>query len=374
VREEIPGASVNIRANGKRAFAAALGTRDLSGVTALRADDRFPGYRITKLILAAAALQLVSQGRLALDAPVGPILPEVALPLPITLRQLLGHTAGLADYGALPAYGAALRAHPEQPWTAANFLAQTLPQRLRFPPGEGWDYPNIGFLLVRLIIERATNQSLAAALDRLIFKPLSLRRTRVVAGLAEGAALTPGWSSALDPAVGLQDIAPRYHPGWVAHGLIAGTAHEPARLTEAIVAGDLLPPPMRATLLAPTLLPFAHPHFRQPAYSLGAMLDPASPHGLVAGHAGAGPGYSTAAFHFPRLADRAITIVALLNRDRDDAALRLVCVLADTLTREASTIRVVPLSQSSDQAAMPLLYCVGTSRAEGKRWRDGNAR
>jgi len=121
----------------------------------------------------------------------------------------------------------------------------------------------------------------------------------------------------------------------VAHGLVAGTAHELARLTEAIVAGDLLPPTMRAALLAPTPLPFAYPRFRQPAYGLGTMLDPALPHGLVAGHAGSGPGYSTAAFHFPRLAGQSITIAALLNRDRDDAAARLVFALAEAFAEDS---------------------------------------
>jgi D-alanyl-D-alanine carboxypeptidase len=330
-REEIPGASVSVRVGGAHTFTLAVGTRDLAGAVTLHADARFPFYSITKLILAAAALQLVGQGRLALDGPIGPQLPEVALPAPITLRQLLGHTAGLPDYGALPAYGAALRTHPERAWTDAEFLAHTLPQGLRFPPGTSWAYSNIGYMLVRLLIERAAEQPLVVALRRLVFAPLGLRRTRVATDLAAGATLTQGWSSALDPAAGLQDIAPRYDPGWVAHGLVAGTAHELARLTEAIIAGNLLTSASRAALLAPTLLPFTHPHFRQVAYGLGTMLDPASPHGRVAGHAGGGPGYSVAAFHFPHLAGRPVTIAALLNRDRDDAALRLVFDLAEAV-------------------------------------------
>ena len=152
----------------------------------LRAAARFPFYSITKLILATAALRLVEEGRLALDHPVGALLPEVALLAPLTLRQLLGHTAGLPDYGTLPAYGAALRAHPEEAWTDAEFLAQTLPQGLCFTPGTGWAYSNIGFLLVRLLIERTTARPLAAALRCLVFAPLGLRRTRVIATLAEG--------------------------------------------------------------------------------------------------------------------------------------------------------------------------------------------
>lgn len=53
-REEVPGASVNVRVAGERAFAVALGTRDLAGMTAQRADDRSPFYSTTKLIRAAA--------------------------------------------------------------------------------------------------------------------------------------------------------------------------------------------------------------------------------------------------------------------------------------------------------------------------------
>jgi hypothetical protein len=53
-REEVPGASVNVRVGGERAFAVALGTRDLAGMTAQRADDRSLFYSTTRLIRAAA--------------------------------------------------------------------------------------------------------------------------------------------------------------------------------------------------------------------------------------------------------------------------------------------------------------------------------
>lgn len=227
----IPGASVAIRVAGQPERIAALGTRDPAGSTSLTPADRFSIYSITKLLLATVALRLTRRGALVLDAPVARSLLERDLPAPITLRQLLGHTAGLPDYGDLPAYRAALRAAPEEAWTDETFLARTLPRGPLFPPGAGWAYSNIGYLLVRRMIERATGEQLGTILDRELFAPLGLRRTGVIATLADAAALTPGWSRFLDPEGALENIAPRYHPGWVAHGGVSATAAEVAALS-----------------------------------------------------------------------------------------------------------------------------------------------
>jgi D-alanyl-D-alanine carboxypeptidase len=329
--EAVPGTIVAIRVAGQPPYGAALGWRDPHAAASLALDDRFYVYSISKTLLAATTLRLASAGKLALDAPIADYLPEVTLPAPVTIRQLLGHTAGLPDYGGVPEYAAAVRATPETPWTAAEFLARTLPRGLLFPPGTGWAYSNIGFLLIRQLLERVTGEPLDILLHRALFAPLGLQQTAVAATLADAASLTPGWSTFLDPAGDLADVTPRYHPGWVSHGVVTATAPELAQLVEAIITGPLLSADDRATLLTPTILPFAHPQFRQPAYGLGVMLDPGSPHGLIAGHAGGGPGHSAAAFHFAALGGQPTTIVALANRDRDDVALRIVFAVADLI-------------------------------------------
>lgn len=56
---------------------------------------------------------------------------------------------------------------------------------------------------------------------------------------------------------------------------------------------------MLAELFAPVLTGMAHPWTWTPAYGFGVMIGADGPRGLVVGHAGGGPGYSTAAFHFP---------------------------------------------------------------------------
>ncbi len=217
-------------------------------------------------------------------------LPDLPLAMPVTVRQLLRHTGGLPDYGGLPAYFEELQAHPAQPWTPEEFLERTLPRGLTFAPGQGWGYSNVGFLIVRLLLERVTDSPLREALRQSLFAPLGLRRTFVAETLTDARALTPGYSGLFSQDGALADVAPVYHPGWVAHGVVISTATELARIVEALFTGRLVRPDLLAMMLDPVLVPGAHPLFRQPAYGLGLMRDPRSPYGPVAGHGGGGRG------------------------------------------------------------------------------------
>src|ERR1700759_1382999 len=110
--KEIPGV-VAMAANGKEViYQGAFGKRDLSKDDAMTADSVFWIASMTKAVTSAGAMQLVEQGKLALDEPIGKLLPDLASPQvlegfdakgepklrpakgAITLRQLMTHTAG----------------------------------------------------------------------------------------------------------------------------------------------------------------------------------------------------------------------------------------------------------------------------------------
>jgi len=129
-----------------------------------------PWWSFTKTTLAAAALALVAQDQLNLDRPV--------VPWPFTLRQLLQHRAGLANHGRLAAYHEAVR-NGEAPWPRERLLRQVEADKLVFQPGQGWAYSNIGYLLVRELIEDATGQDIGTALDRLVLAPLGISGVKV---------------------------------------------------------------------------------------------------------------------------------------------------------------------------------------------------
>nr|WP_232099882.1 serine hydrolase domain-containing protein [Pseudomonas putida] len=88
-------------------------------------------------------MTLVGDGRLDLDAS----LPEGIF----TLRQLLRHQAGLADYGDLPDYHSAVANH-ESVWPPDEMMQSLDGHRLRYSPGIAWRYSNVGFMLVAQII------------------------------------------------------------------------------------------------------------------------------------------------------------------------------------------------------------------------------
>ena len=124
---------------------------DGSLLTPAQADEPLPWWSFGKTVIAAAALSLVRDGLLELD--------EAVAEGPFTLRQLLRHEAGLADYGELADYHAAV-AHNEAPWPVEEMLQRLDAKRLRYTPGTGWRYSNVGYLYVTRLIERAIGLTL----------------------------------------------------------------------------------------------------------------------------------------------------------------------------------------------------------------------
>jgi CubicO group peptidase (beta-lactamase class C family) len=238
-----------------------------------------PWWSFTKTVLAIATLALVRNGIIALD--------QAVEGEPYTPRQLLQHTAGLGDYGGLPEYHAAVERR-EDPWSVAELLHRSRAGELRYPPGKGWQYSNIGYLKVRQLIERATRMPLDAALDHTVFEPLRISGVSLV---RERADLRP---------VAMGD-ADGYHPGWVYHGLLVGPLHAAARLLDRLFSSSLLPleliDEMRAAYsVGPRIQ--GRPH-SAPGYGLGLMIDMIGRDGAL-GHTGGGPGTTIAVYRRER--------------------------------------------------------------------------
>jgi CubicO group peptidase (beta-lactamase class C family) len=237
--------------------------RDGAYVAGERDEVDVPWWSFTKTVLAAAALVLVRDGKLALDER----LPDRTY----TLRQLLQHRAGVANYGALPAYHEAVKRNDDA-WPPAVMLARCNADRILFEPGVGWTYSNIGYFYVRRLIEQATESVLADALDRLVLSPLEIAGVRL--------------------SVDRLDFGKAYDPKWVYHGLLFGPLRQAALLLQRLLAGDLLPRPLLSAMLDryPVGGPVAGRPWKAPGYGLGLMMGYTKADTLIAGHTGGGPG------------------------------------------------------------------------------------
>jgi CubicO group peptidase (beta-lactamase class C family) len=258
---------------------------------------RWPWWSFSKTVLAACALKLAEAGALQLD---------VALPgRDFTLRDLLQHRAGLPDYGGLPAYRAAVERR-EPAWGRDAFLA-VAGGRL-FAPGQGWAYSNIGYGLVREVVEAAAGAEMGAAVEALVCAPLGVGGV-TLAKRPEDFGGLPGSAD--------------YDPGWVFHGCLVGTAAAAARLLDGLLGGRLLGAEMLAEMRRCHPLGGAiegRPWLRH-GYALGLMCgEMAGKDGgavPVAGHTGGGP-FSVAAVY--RAGGAAPLTVAAFAAGGDTAA------------------------------------------------------
>jgi D-alanyl-D-alanine carboxypeptidase len=131
----------------------------------VRADTLFQAGSITKTFVASLVLKLAEDGVLGLDDRLSRLVPAFPDSRRITLRQLLNHTAGTADFLTDGRFLAAQRRRGlAAVWTPQQLL-RYVPEPLA-KPGERWHYSNANYLLLGLAVERATRSSLGRELRR----------------------------------------------------------------------------------------------------------------------------------------------------------------------------------------------------------------
>ena len=173
-------------------YQGAFGSRLIGGEQPMTLDTTFRIHSMTKAITATAAMQLVEQGRLALDAPLAPLLPELGrmqvlegfdvagAPLlrparqAITLRMLLTHTAGFS-YDIWNENTLRYQKVTGFPGPFTGTIA-SLNQPLAFEPGSRWHY-SIGIDWAGRAVEAASGLDLEAYFQRHIFAPLGMADT-----------------------------------------------------------------------------------------------------------------------------------------------------------------------------------------------------
>lgn len=136
------------------------GVTGMNGLTdSMRADLMIGTGSISKMYATLAALRLVDRGVLHDDHSLGKWFPNVPNVDPaIKLERVMHNTSGLADYGAHPNYSATVFADLQRNWQPAELLVFIGPPL--FAPGAAWNASNTNRLLLGIIVERETGQSL----------------------------------------------------------------------------------------------------------------------------------------------------------------------------------------------------------------------
>jgi D-alanyl-D-alanine carboxypeptidase len=189
---KLPGTVLAI-ASSQQTWMTAIGQANVAAQTVMQPTDRFRIGPISEMFIAVVCLQLDEEGVLSLGDRITNWLPaEIAQQIPesdrITIRQLLNHTSGLPELNS-EIFQQAVAANPGYRWTAQERLAvgfegETIPRG-------SFSASAANYLLLELILERATGSSLTEALQDRILKPLNLKNTFVE--LSTQQTLTPGY-------------------------------------------------------------------------------------------------------------------------------------------------------------------------------------
>ncbi|GAA1672988.1 serine hydrolase domain-containing protein [Glycomyces endophyticus] len=291
--------------DGRSTWSDATGRRDLDDdARPARPGDRVRIGSVTKSMVAAVVLQLDGEGALDLDDPIDEYLPGV-LPYDTqpTVRQLLQHTAGVPDWVQVAYPGLAegdltgVEEDYRTVYEPEELIALATAEDPPFGPGEGWSYSNTGYVVLGLLIEDRTGQSLRRALDERVFEPAGLDDTDLprpgssgVRGPHSVPYITTG-----DPDAPYFDATATSYSQLGASGGVVSTVADVNDFYDALTDGTLL--------TAEQLAEAARFTDTGEGYRYGLGLGgvrlgcPGDPEEVFIGHVGDGMGHLTQSFH-----------------------------------------------------------------------------
>lgn len=244
IEQDIPGMVLFV-STPEQVWQGAAGVTNLETPTPMQPSDRFRIASISKMFVATVTLQLVEEDKLSLEDTLTDRLPEdIADGLPntdeITIRQLLQHTSGLADYIDNNDFDRRVEnTSPTHVWTAREAIAYAYDLEPEFDPDEDFYYSNTNYLALELIIEEIAGTTLAEVLRSRIHSPLGLNDT-----FTEGREILPGefvvgyedWDGDGEP-----DNMNQYNEGYgLGDGGLISTARDLAMFARVLLADEEL--------------------------------------------------------------------------------------------------------------------------------------
>ncbi|MEC0344817.1 serine hydrolase domain-containing protein [Peribacillus frigoritolerans] len=277
-------------AEGGKTWGYAAGVADLRTKKPMKTEFRFRIGSVTKTFTATVLLQLAGENRLNLDDSIEKWLPGVIQgngydSNQITIRQILNHTSGIADYIKSKDFDIK---DIKKSYTAEEFVKMGVSLPPDFAPGKGWSYSNTGYVLLGILIEKVTGNSYAEEVENRIIEPLELSNTF----LPGNSTVIPGTKHArgyeeYDGESELKDVT--YSNPGSSDGDLISTADDLNKFFSCLLSGKLLKEQQLKQML--TTVPTGMEGVD--GYGLGIYETKLPNHVSIWGHAGGVPGFST---------------------------------------------------------------------------------
>ncbi len=323
--EVFPGATAAFILPDGQVVGVATGYSDIEAKIPMTPDLRMPSGSIGKTYVAAVALSMALDGTLGLDDPIAewlgdePWFDRLPNGEDITLRMLLNHSGGLVDHAFdVPEFqeaAASLAADPDRYFEPAELVEFVLDREPLFVAGHGFNYTDTGYIIVGMVLERASGSTYYEELGRRITEPLGLlntlpQDTRTIRDLAQGYAVASADLFGMPTKV-IADGRMVFHPltEWTGGGLY-NNPQDLVRWAKQLYEGDAFDQPYLGDLLGSV----ADGAFENDSnqYALGVAIN-VGYLGTSYGHSGFFPGYNSRVGYFPA---HGVAVAMQINADR----------------------------------------------------------
>jgi len=307
-QHKIPGAVMAVGLPGTQTWVGVSGVSNLSDNKPITAQDKFRIGSNTKTFTAMAILQLAQEGALGLDDSLAKWLPGImpnyaGASNSITIRQMLQHTSGIFSFTEDGNWGNNFLTNPLYRYAPSDLIAIANSHPAYFAPGAGFKYSNTNYVLLALIIEKATGRAFEEEIRRRFILPLGLANTNVP--FMGDSLISGNFSHGYNNYQGQMFDYTVLDPSstW-SSGNMLSTAEDLTKWVRAVGRGDLLNEEFKKEQFTfVDMVPWENLK-----YGLGLVSEPAN---ALYGHQGGIVGYSSQMYY---VKDRDATIVFLYNR------------------------------------------------------------
>jgi CubicO group peptidase (beta-lactamase class C family) len=300
-RQHIPGVALLVSRGGKIVLAEGFGLANVELQVPVKPETVFQSGSVGKQFTATAVMMLIEEGKVGLDDPLTKYFADAPVTWKeVTVRELLSHTAGFGDY-------------PEKfdfrkDWTEDEELKLVEGIPLAYPPGTKWEYSNLGFLTLGILIHHVTGEFYGDFLQERIFHPLDMQTTRIISEADIVPNRAAGYRLVKSELKNQEWVAPMVNT--TADGSLYFSILDLAKWDAALYTEKLLKRSSLDQMWTPAKLKNGQPN--KDGYGFGWFIEERHGHRVIS-HDGAWQGFKSA---IARYVNDQLTVVVLANLEQ----------------------------------------------------------
>ena len=297
-RQHIPGLALLVTRDGKVVRSEGFGVANVELQVPVKPETIFQSGSVGKQFTATAVMMLVEAGKIGLNDPLTKYFPEAPPNWKnVTIRELLSHTGGFGDYPK--------NFNFRKDWTEPQLLKLVESIPLAYPPGTKWEYSNLGYLTLGILIHRVSGEFYGDFLQKRIFQPLGMQTTRIISEADIVPNRAAGYRLVKGELKNQEWVAPAMNT--TADGSLYFSIVDLSKWDAALYEGKLLKRSSFDLMWTPVKLKNGQPN--KAGYGFGWFIEQRNGHRCIH-HDGSWQGFETA---IDRYVDDHLSVVALTN-------------------------------------------------------------